>query len=166
MVVNPWLTIQVISLSCFFIEAKTLLLRSIFPIHPLAAAIQSIGVCRRDLEGDKSIGLGRIIFPAVLLHGTYDFVLMLIALLIGIRHVDDIFMNDDAFNPETQMPKIELTPADKILQFIGLAFGFVMVLVGFAYYVQQSCSQKARMAEMQVERSRRNQDESELPLVV
>jgi hypothetical protein len=118
------------------------------------------------LEGDKSIGLGRIIFPAVLLHGTYDFVLMLIALLIGIRHVDDIFTNDDAFNPETQMPKIELTPADKILQFIGLAFGFVMVLVGFAYYVQQSCSQKARMAEMQVEGSRRNQDESELPLVV
>jgi RsiW-degrading membrane proteinase PrsW (M82 family) len=147
-------------------EAKTLLLRSIFPVHPLAAAIQSIGVCRRDLEGDKSIGLGRIIFPAVLLHGTYDFVLMLIALLIGIRHVDDIFTNDDAFNPETQMPKIELTPADKILQFIGLAFGFVMVLVGFAYYVQQSCSQKARMAEMQVEGSRRNQDESELPLVV
>lgn len=150
-------------LSRVSLEAKTLLLRSIFPVHPLAAAIQSIGVCRRDLEGDKSVGLGRIIFPAVILHGTYDFVLMLMALVIGVRHADEIVMNDDnTHDPETQKQKIELTPADERLQFIGLASGFVMVLMGFAYYVQQSRSQKAR----QDERIRRDQDECELPSVV
>jgi RsiW-degrading membrane proteinase PrsW (M82 family) len=58
-------------------QISTLLARSFFPVHPLCAAIQSIGVCRRDLEGDKSYGLGRIILPAFLLHGSFDFVLML-----------------------------------------------------------------------------------------
>lgn len=48
-------------------EVSTLLARSFFPVHPLCAAIQSIFVCRRDIEGDKKIGLGRIIFPAILL---------------------------------------------------------------------------------------------------
>jgi len=51
-------------------------LRTLLPIHPLCAAIQSIGVCRRDLEGERGMLIGWIIFPAVLLHGLYDFVLM------------------------------------------------------------------------------------------
>ena len=58
-------------------QISTLLARSFFPVHPLCAAIQSIGVCRRDLEGDKRYGLGRIILPAFVLHGSFDFVLML-----------------------------------------------------------------------------------------
>lgn len=61
------------------VEISTLLARSFFPVHPLCAAIQSIGVCKRDLEGDGRYGLGRIISPAVLLHGTFDLVLMLAA---------------------------------------------------------------------------------------
>jgi hypothetical protein len=132
----------------------------------LAAAIQSIGVCRRDLESDKSIGLGRIIFPAVLLHGTFDFVLMLVALIIGIRHSDEILMNDDAVDPDTIKKELELTPADKRLQYTALSCGFGMVLMGFAYYVKESRSQKTRLAEVQAERSRTEQAESDLPLVV
>jgi RsiW-degrading membrane proteinase PrsW (M82 family) len=61
-------------------EVATLLARSLFPVHPLAAAIQSIGVCRRDLEKDKKWRLGRIVLPAVLLHGSFDFSLMVMAL--------------------------------------------------------------------------------------
>lgn len=137
------------------VEAKTLLLRSLFPVHPLAAAIQSIEVCRRDLEGNKSIGLGRIIFPAVLLHGAFDFVVMLMALVIGIRHVGEKTQNDDI--------KIEETPADKRLEYGSLAVGFVMVLIGILYYVKESRSQKKRLEEMEVDPRR---DESELPLVV
>ncbi|KAL7547802.1 hypothetical protein ACHAWF_011073 [Thalassiosira exigua] len=57
------------------VQISTLVARSLFPVHPLCAAIQSIGVCKRDLEGDKRFGVGRIIFPAILLHGSFDFVL-------------------------------------------------------------------------------------------
>lgn len=136
------------------------MLRSLFPVHPLAAAIQSIGVCRRDLEGDNSIGIGRIIFPAVLLHGTFDFVLMIIAVVIGMRHIDEFL------DPERQKTgeKIELTPADKRLNYISMACAFAMVLIGVVYYVKESRSQKKRLEEM--ESTRHGQTDSELPLVV
>jgi len=134
-------------------EAGTLLVRSLFPIHPLAAAIQSIGVCRRDLEGNKSIGLGQIILPAVLLHGTFDFILMLIALIIGTRHADEYL------DPNKDNTTIEETPADMKLEYISLGCGFVMVLLGTIYYVEQSRSQKKRLEDLE-------QDGTDIPLVL
>jgi len=59
-------------------EITTLVAKSLFPVHPIAAAIQSVNVCRRDLERDPSIGLGRIVLPSLLFHGTYDFALLMI----------------------------------------------------------------------------------------
>lgn len=57
-----------------------LLFRSVFPIHALGAAMQSINMIRKFIEekhgGERNIGVGRIIFPAVLLHGTFDAILM------------------------------------------------------------------------------------------
>jgi len=57
-----------------------LLFRSIFPIHALSAAMQSINMVRKFIEerhgGERNIGVGRIIIPAVLLHGTFDAILM------------------------------------------------------------------------------------------
>lgn len=65
--------------------------RCAFPVHPLAAAIQSIGVCQRDLEevyqqssqGQRRGGtqIGRILLPAVIFHGFYDFFIMMIDFL-------------------------------------------------------------------------------------
>ena len=82
-------------------EVGTLMARSIFPVHALAAAIQSIGVCRRDLEGDTSHQLGKIIFPAWMLHGCFDFFLMLSPVLMAMNHSDDIISDDDdAINQE------------------------------------------------------------------
>ena len=82
-------------------EVGTLIARSVFPVHALAAAIQSIGVCRRDLEGDASHQLGKIIFPAWLLHGCFDFFLMLSPVLMAMNHSDDIISDDDdAINQE------------------------------------------------------------------
>ena len=40
-------------------EVGTLLVRSLFPVHPLCAAIQSIGVVQRDIEQHKGYGIGR-----------------------------------------------------------------------------------------------------------
>ncbi len=59
-------------------EIATLIVKSLFPIHPIAAAIQSIYVCRRDLEGDVTIGLGRTLLPSIFLRGTYEFALSMI----------------------------------------------------------------------------------------
>ena len=57
-----------------------LVFRSIFPIHALSAALQSINMIRKFVESDghngHRIGVGRILLPAVLLHGTFDAILM------------------------------------------------------------------------------------------
>jgi uncharacterized membrane protein len=58
-------------------------MRALLPIHPIVAAVQSIGVCQRDLEKEASHQLGRIIFPAVMIHGTFDFVLYFLDFLGG-----------------------------------------------------------------------------------
>jgi len=62
-------------------EMNVLLARSIFPVHALCAAIQSIGVCRHVLEQDPNRKIGRIMLPAVIIHGGFDFVLMAIPIL-------------------------------------------------------------------------------------
>lgn len=67
--------------SNFGVEVIILLARSIFPVHPIAAALQSIRVCERDLEKKPNMSLGRIVFPGVIFHGLYDFLLMWIDFL-------------------------------------------------------------------------------------
>jgi PrsW family intramembrane metalloprotease len=63
------------------LELGVLLERSCFPIHPVLAAIQSIGVCQRELEGVRSMRLGRVILPAVILHGAFDFFIIFIGFI-------------------------------------------------------------------------------------
>lgn len=59
-----------------FPEISVLVARMIFPLHPICAAIQSIGVVRRDVENDSKCRLGvGILLPAILLHGSFDWVL-------------------------------------------------------------------------------------------
>ena len=77
------------------VELSTLAARSLLPVHALAAALQSVGVCRRDLEGDRSHRLGRIILPALLLHGSFDFFLMVAPIIVAVRHVGDLGGQDD-----------------------------------------------------------------------
>lgn len=73
------------------LELGILIERSCFPVHPILAAIQSIGVCRRELEGGgggRKTTLGRIILPAVLFHGLFDFMILVIDFigkLVGAR---------------------------------------------------------------------------------
>jgi RsiW-degrading membrane proteinase PrsW (M82 family) len=62
--------------STLTMQVFILIARSLFPIHPIAAALQSIGVCKRDLERDPKARLGRIVFPAITFHGIYDFSLV------------------------------------------------------------------------------------------
>jgi len=61
-------------------ELVILLFRSIFPVHALSAAMQSINMIRKFIEekhtDDKHVGVGKIVLPAILLHGTFDAILM------------------------------------------------------------------------------------------
>jgi len=120
----------------------TLAVRSLLPIHPIAAALQSIGVIRRDVEGDKSYGLGWIIFPAVLLHGSYDFALMLFEGLQKIHSLaEDGDNNDD--NKKGDGDTSELMETLVILC-IALAFVFTSI----TYYIIQSRLQKIRITNL------------------
>jgi len=123
-------------------EVSTLLARSCFPVHPLCAAIQSIGVCKRDLEGDKRVGVGRIITPAFLLHGTFDFVLMLAAYFQQVETIKE--GNDDDANATST----ETDDADLASQLPALICGLVLVITGYSYYVVQSRAQTRRLIAM------------------
>jgi Flp pilus assembly pilin Flp len=59
-----------------------LLARFLLPIHPICAAWQAIGVCRREVEGDDMIQIGRILGPVIVFHGGFDFVVMLADFLV------------------------------------------------------------------------------------
>jgi len=125
------------------VEIQTLIARSIFPVHPLCAAIQSIGVCKRDLEGQRGVGIGRIISPAILLHGSFDFVLMVAAYLQQVQKIKE--GNDD----DSDIPKEDDSDAVMSEEDIPtLVFSFGMVLVGYIYYVWQSRAQTKRFIAM------------------
>jgi len=123
------------------VEISTLLARSLFPVHPLCAAIQSIGVCKRDLEGDKKYGIGRIIFPAVLLHGSFDFVLMVAAYFQKVQNIKNGNDDDDG----NAVPEDEDASTDLSEQLPPLIAGLVFIIVGYAYYVVQSRAQTLRL---------------------
>ncbi|CAB9527514.1 tRNA methyltransferase 11 homolog (Saccharomyces cerevisiae) [Seminavis robusta] len=75
-------------------EIYVLIARTLFPIHPIAAAMQSVGVTARQVEKSPT-RFGRILFPAVLFHGTYDFLLLWIDFLASLGRSDGYNSNSD-----------------------------------------------------------------------
>ncbi len=73
-------------LGCIPEEVVVLLIRAFLPVHPNATAIQSIGICERVVEKRAGIRLLHdILLPAIVLHGTYDFLVAVIGALMGQR---------------------------------------------------------------------------------
>lgn len=123
-------------------EIATLVARSMFPIHPLCAAIQSIGVVRRDVEKNGNFQLGRIMFPAIILHGAFDFVLMFLALLESSRKTN---AEDDQSNEKVDDATFEdFDQGDSLPMIISIS----MVIVGLFYYVCDSGRQRKRLQEL------------------
>lgn len=114
-------------------EIIMLLARSLFPIHPIAAALQSIQVCKRDLENEK-LRLGRIMLPGILFHGFFDFMLVWID-YIGSRkgnYVDE----DDGIETESGSYKISSIVSVSVL------------IAGLMYYFRASRQQRKRLASL------------------
>jgi len=111
-------------------KIAVLILRSLFPVHPLAAAIQSIGVCKHDIENMKSFGVGKSILPAVLLHGSFDFALMIASFLVAVNPDNDAFEENAAT--------------------VSLCVSTVVFFCGGAYFLQQSKAQIKRLDELEV----------------
>lgn len=135
-------------------EIGVLLLRSLFPVHPIAAAIQSIGVIRRDLEGDTSVGLGRIILPAVLLHGSFDFVLMFLSSLDSIHwyeHMPDDTEEAKEYEQELQDEQSNVWKG-ALNDWPSLLIGLIFVALGIVYFIVQTRAQRKRIAEMELGR--------------
>jgi len=56
-----------------------LFVRSILPVHALAAAVQSVSVVEREVERKASMKVGNIVLPAVVFHGTFDLCIIVFA---------------------------------------------------------------------------------------
>jgi len=112
-------------------EIVTLVVKCLFPVHPIAAAIQSIYVCRRDLEKDPRIGLGRIVLPSIIFHGTYDFALLMITSSWQRSHTEQYFYqgNNDVTG----------------VAIASLCASFFIVMVGALLYLLSSRAQYARL---------------------
>lgn len=126
------------------VEISTLIARSLFPVHPLCAAIQSIGVCKRDIEGDKKYGIGRIISPAVLLHGSFDFVLMVAAFYESLKASEEGQDEDQNQGSDSE----EITTEDLAAELPSLISGLVFVIIGCIYYGFASRAQNQRLIAM------------------
>jgi hypothetical protein len=110
------------------VEVFILLARSLFPIHPIAAALQSIGVCKRDLERDPKVRLGRIVAPAIMFHGMYDFSVSWFYYLAN-RRAD--FLNDY-----------------DLAETLSSVVSCLILVGGLCYYFREARKQRQQLAEM------------------
>ena len=106
-----------------------LILKSCFPIHSLFAAIQSIGVCARDLEGNRR---ALILTPSIMFHGLFAY------FLIGAATATR--------NNEEEEKTTSTTPA-AAWELLGASM--MTVLVGIAYYVYFAGRQRLRLQAIQ-----------------
>jgi len=110
-------------------EIIVLICRSLFPIHALCAAMQSVGVVKRDVELQRGFHIGKIILPAIILHGTFDAILMIMSLAEESDNEDNL----------------EISLSDLVACF-GI---FVCLFVGIGWYYNESKWQRVRLEEMQ-----------------
>ena len=119
-------------------EITVLLVRSALPVHPICAAIQSIGIVRRDVEGDQNFQLGKALMPAVLLHGAFDFALIALAVVRSIESDDKgEETTENANDEDIEVPILDYTVA------------VVITLLGVLYYWFEARKQRNRLSALE-----------------
>ena len=123
-------------------ELETLLLRSLLPLHPVAAALQSLGIVERDLE--KRGQLGRAVIPAIVLHGIFDFAVIFPATLA-------IAKSPPQSTPDGEEPdSAELNVG---LLVLTTSLGFLTMVLGLSYYFLQERNQRGRLNAVELGRN-------------
>jgi hypothetical protein len=133
----------IFSLQCFLITS------SFHSFQHITIAIQSIGVCKQKLENDKNLSLGRIIFPAIILHGSYDFSIMIFNFVSTLSDSKNKENNDN--NGDEQMGNDDIE-ANNSIQLIYSICAFVVSILwvtgGALYFWRESKRQKIRLEQL------------------
>jgi len=147
-----------------------LLARSALPVHSICAAIQSIGVVRRDVECDADYKIGWAILPAILLHGIFDFVLLAYAFFSYIFEDDSTATSKYQTNPpnsnhndwttddeyhhqdDAQQPGGMYQPVDETFaqQMLSFSFGAAITMIGVLYYINEAGKQRGRLQALEM----------------
>ena len=129
-------------------EWIVLFFRSIFPVHALAAAMQSVNMIRKFVEIDQDnghrIGVGRIIMPAVIMHGTFDAILLGINVFIETSWGD--YMEANGGNIDENNPTPYNTFLVNLVAWLSITF---VMLTGFIWYYKENRKQRLRLIEME-----------------
>jgi hypothetical protein len=115
-------------------EIYVLLARTLFPIHVICAAMQSIGVTGRDVE-KMPTRFGRVLLPAILFHGTYDFLVLWIDFLTGLGR-------QDGYNEADE----ELAMARNVI--VSYSISAVLMTIALYWYYRESKRQRERLAQL------------------
>jgi hypothetical protein len=126
-------------------EWIVLLFRSIFPVHALAAAMQSVNMIRKFVECDDDnshrVGVGRIILPAVIMHGSFDAVLLGINVFIETAW-DTYYVeaNDDQIDDTSNPPYNPI-----IVNIVAWTSIICVMLSGLLWYYRENRNQRLRL---------------------
>jgi hypothetical protein len=135
-------------------EWIVLFFRSIFPIHALAAAMQSINMIRKFVESSEDsghrIGAGRIILPAVIIHGSFDAVLM--GINVFVETAWDQYLADNDGNMPDEPPYNAF-----IVNLVAWVSITVIMLSGFLWYYRENRAQRQRLIVLE-EKEKANSD--------
>eukprot|EP00934_Nitzschia_sp_Nitz4_P000313 Nitzschia sp. Nitz4//scaffold1_size375055//370667//372364//NITZ4_000347-RA/size375055-processed-gene-0.94-mRNA-1//1//CDS//3329541258//313//frame0 len=116
------------------VEVFILIARTIFPVHPIAAALQSIRVCQRDVEKKDTVKTGNLILPGLLFHGIYDFTLLWIDYL-ATRKANYVDGDDETVSPD-------------VSNLVSFASSIGVLIGGLLYYWWVSKQQRSRLQAM------------------
>jgi len=119
-------------------EIIMLIFRSIFPVHALCAGMQSIGINKKFLEEGETgarVGVGKIVLPAILLHGAFDSALMVIN-----SWIDNVAANGNG----PDLVQLNIAAAGTIT---------AIMLIGTLTYYIHNRRQKARLKLIEVSRT-------------
>jgi hypothetical protein len=124
-------------------EWIVLLFRSIFPVHALAAAMQSVNMIRKFVECDDDnshrVGVGRIILPAVIMHGSFDAVLLGINVFIETSW--DTYLEANGGNIDKNNPPYNPIIVN-IVAWVSIIF---VMLSGLFWYYRENRNQRLRL---------------------
>jgi len=119
-----------------------LFFRSIFPVHALAAAMQSINMIRKFVEFDTHnghrVGVGRIILPAVIVHGSFDAVLM--GINVYVETAWDKYLEENEGNIGDEDPYNAITV--NVVAWVSITF---IMIAGLLWYYRENRMQRERL---------------------